>query len=177
MCVCLQGLYFVCARVCVCGCVCICQCVHHTLTLAAGCLQYLPAAPIFSHTLTHTNTHTHTHTHTHTPSLSLPVSHDGEWSRCWGPIVAQCHFLVLLISSLCCRWLSLKGSTHMLMYTRTHWYTLAHTRTQPYYLLTSPSTALPLAPRWQQRLWLSAWFHLVCMRVCVTEQQGERGGE
>lgn len=56
-------------------------------------------------------THTHADTHTHT-SLSLPVSYVAEWSRCWGPIVAQCHFLVLPISALCCRWLSFKGSTH-----------------------------------------------------------------
>lgn len=146
MCVCLQGLYFVC--------VCICQCVHHTLTLAAGCLQYLPAAPLFSYTQAHTKTHTYTLALSY--SLSLPVSRDGEWSRCWGPIVAQCHFLVLLISSLCCRWLSLKGSTHMLLHTHTLIHTGTHTHTQLCYLLTSPSTALLLAPQWQQRLWLSA---------------------
>ena len=165
MCVCLQGLYFVC----VCVCLYLPVCAPHS-----NIGSWVPTVPACC-TAILSITHTHTHTHTHTSSLSLPVSHDGEWSRCWGPIVAQCHFLVLLISSLCCRWLSLKGSTHMLMYTHTHWHTLAHTRTQPYYLLTSPSTALPLAPRWQQRLWLSAWFHLVRMRVCVTEQQGERG--
>lgn len=132
---------FFCGGCFVCVCVCIRQCVHHTLTLAAGRLQYLPAALLLCYTPTDT----------HTPPLSLPVSHVGEWSRCWGPIVAQCHFLVLLISSLCCRWLSLKGSTHML--TQTHTGTPRHTHS---YLLTSPSAALLPAPQWQQRLWLSA---------------------
>lgn len=59
--------------------------------------------------------------------LSLPVCHDGEWSRCWGPIAALCHFLVLLISSLCCRWLSLKGSAHTHAPARKH--TLPNTHT------------------------------------------------
>lgn len=48
MCVCLQGLYSVCV------CVCLPVCIYHTLTLAAGCLQYLPAALLFSYTHTHT---------------------------------------------------------------------------------------------------------------------------
>ena len=134
-CVCLQELYLVCACT--------------SVMLAAGCLQYLPAALLFSYT------HTHTHTHTHA-LFSLPVSLVGEWSRCWGPIVAQCHFLVLLISSLCCRWLSLKGSMHKLTHTNWHTLGLVHTRSQSCYLLTNPSTGLLLAPQWKQRLWLSA---------------------
>lgn len=132
VCVCLRGLHSACA--------CLCQCVHHTLLLwqlgaCNTCLLHRESAAC-------------RHTALSSP-LSLPVSHDGEWSRCWGPIAAQCHFLVLLISSLCCRWLSLKGSTH------THMRSAA-THKHACYLLTSPSTALPLAPQWQQRLWLSA---------------------
>lgn len=138
VCVCVCLIVYV--RVLVCrGCECRCLpvCVYHTPMLAAGCLQYLPAVLLFSYT------------HTHSLSLSLfhslPVSRFGECSRCWGPIVAQCHFLVLLISSLCCRWLSLKGCTHMLMHT--HKLVHSGTHMQPCYLLTSPSLALLLAPQ------------------------------
>lgn len=158
-CVCVYLIVYV--HVCICvtaACVFVCGgCTLCVFAFASVCTKLLRwQLGAYNTCLLHCYSVTHKQTRIHSLSLSLPVSHDGEWSRCWGPIVAQCHFLVLLISSLCCRWLSLKGSTHMLMQTHTHTHRQLHTHTQPCYLLTSPSTALPLAPQWQQRLWLSA---------------------